>query len=62
MASGTAFQPLIGLFLDLGHAALQRSQLSCVLAVLPIGSGLALLVALAVKEPSRRGQAEATRQ
>ena len=64
MASGAAFQPLIGLFLDLGWdgrmAAGARlysaADYRAALAVLPIVTGLAVLVALAVKEPSPRGQ------
>ena len=70
MASGAAFQPLIGLFLDLswdgrmaaGARLYSAANYRVALTVLPIVSGLAVLVALAVKEPSRRGQGEATRQ
>jgi MFS family permease len=59
MASGAAFQPLIGLFLDLGWdggmAAGARlygaADYRMALAVLPVVSALAVIVAIAVKEP-----------
>jgi MFS family permease len=59
MASGAAFQPLIGLFLDLGWdgrmAAGARlygaADYRIALAVLPVVSALAVIVAMAVKEP-----------
>jgi MFS family permease len=59
MASGAAFQPLTGLFLDLGWdgrmAAGARlygaADYRMALAVLPVVSALAVIVAMAVKEP-----------
>ena len=59
MASGAAFQPLIGVFLDLGWdgrmAAGARlygaADYRMSLAVLPVVGALAVIVAMAVKEP-----------